>query len=213
MMIFLFFFIAITQSKYLSIHLYSSEFDLESYQETVKQNHANFLPFNSTINQPNVVLYSTKFLDDAEESIILRTAQILSKQAECEMISTSIYSSSGNVHLNFEINECLSQLAQTIQNQLSFYRDPSHKNTHCKIADDDMCEAYGEPDVLDKWYAEMFLGYDQDYYNEKIDKISYSGFNKVRIAYSDEVRLVKDKDVITNIVLRKKVSEHTVKQN
>lgn len=208
----LFLFIALTQSKYLSIHLYSSQFNLEEYQNQVKEKHTNFIPFNSTINQPTVVLYSTMFLDDAEEAIALKAAQILSKQPECEMKTKSFYSSSGNCYLNFQFNDCLNQLVQSLQTGLSFYRDPNHKNNYCKIADEDYCNEYGEPDVLDKWYAEMFLGYDQDYYNEKIEGKVIEGFNKVRIAYSNELRLVKEEDVITNIILRKKVSEHTVKE-
>ena len=65
--------------------------------------------------------------------------------------------------------------------------------------------------MLDNWYAEIFLGYDQDYYNESI-KGNYTGFNTVRVSYTKETRLVEADDVITNIVLRKPVSDHTVKK-
>ncbi|EDR26852.1 hypothetical protein EDI_085430 [Entamoeba dispar SAW760] len=194
-------------AKFYNIHLYSENFDLKKLQDEIEEQHEHFIPFNSTMNQIHIDLYSTKFLDMVEDQIITKTAQLLTYEGECEVISTKIQSVGGKVWLQLSPNECLRQLSSKIVHGLSFYRDPYHKSNDCLEKSNELCNEYGEPDVLSSYYPKILLGFDQDYYSHSFIQL-FNNFNIVRIAYSNEDRIVQPNDVLMNIVLRKRLSKY-----
>lgn len=57
---------------YYNVHLYSPDFHLQSLVDTLKANYTTFIPFDESVNEKHICMYSTKFLDGVESDIIIK---------------------------------------------------------------------------------------------------------------------------------------------
>ncbi|KAL7718563.1 Uncharacterized protein QTN25_004193 [Entamoeba marina] len=204
MIFFCFFFLLIFSSsaKFLNVHLFSSTVDLTDIMETIKSEHPTFYPLDYDTNVIHIDLYSTLFLDDLEQNILLVAAKALTLTSQCNIRTSLINSYNGKVYIELQPSSCLSSLSNQLVSELSFYRDPYHKNNLCANETATYCDEYGEPDVFNNYIPQIHIGYDQEYYEIELDK-ELNGFEVVRISDSNEERIVSPTSTITNIYLRK----------
>ncbi|ELP85259.1 hypothetical protein EIN_084210 [Entamoeba invadens IP1] len=191
----------LTLAKYYSIFIQSRNANFNQLMDSIKAKHPKFIPFNATMNVPHIDLYSTDFLDMLQDQMISKMAQTLSRKGKCSLSSTKIESTGGKVFLIIKKSVCLSELADSITSDLSFFRNPNHMNNLCTAKSLALCQQYGEPDVFTYYDPRILLGFDQDYYTEE-KVLNFNDFEIATLAYSNEDRNVKSKDVIINVLLR-----------
>lgn len=96
----------------------------------------------------------------------------------------------------------MKDLESLIVDKLSYYRDPAHLNNLCTNETMSICREYGEPDVMDKYYPSILLGFDQAYYSMPY-QVNLGPAKYIRIARSNEERLVPEGQTFANFQLRK----------